>query len=68
MEIVVTEARADGRLEQMLLGLPMDVLCKPDCKGLCMVCGQDRNANDCGHEQKVPDPRWSALKNIKLPN
>jgi uncharacterized protein len=59
----------DGVLrEQMLLGLPMDVLCKPDCKGLCVVCGQDRNQVDCGHEQKVPDPRWSALKNLKLPN
>jgi len=54
--------------EQILLNLPMDVLCKPECKGLCSVCGQDLNEKDCGHEQKVPDPRWAALKNLKLPN
>ena len=27
--------------EQILLNLPLDVLCKPDCKGLCTVCGQE---------------------------
>lgn len=59
----------DGVLrEQLLLNLPLDVVCKDDCKGLCATCGQDLNVKDCGHEQKVPDPRWSALKDIKLPN
>jgi uncharacterized protein len=54
--------------EQLLLSLPMDIVCKPDCKGLCSVCGQDLNERDCGHDRTVPDPRWSALKNLKLPN
>jgi uncharacterized protein len=54
--------------EQIVLALPMDVLCKPDCLGLCAVCGQDRNQVNCEHDQRPPDPRWAALKGIKLPN
>ena len=52
--------------EQILLALPMDTLCKDDCKGLCTVCGQDLNHKECGCQRKVSDPRWAALKNIKL--
>lgn len=57
-----------GRIvrEQILLALPMDGLCKDDCKGLCTVCGQDLNVKDCGCQRKVADPRWAALKDIKL--
>jgi len=54
--------------EQILLSLPMDLLCKDDCKGLCPVCGQDLNAAECGHDRRSVDPRWSALKNLELPN
>lgn len=52
--------------EQVLLALPMNVVCREDCKGLCAVCGEDRNTKDCGHEQRVLDPRLMALKDIKL--
>jgi uncharacterized protein len=52
--------------EQVLLALPMNVVCREDCKGLCAVCGEDRNTKDCGHEQRVLDPRLAALKDIKL--
>ncbi len=53
--------------EQLLLGLPaIEPLCKEACKGLCAVCGQDLNEKDCGHGGKQPDPRWSALKNLKV--
>lgn len=52
--------------EQVLLALPMNVVCREDCKGLCAVCGEDRNVKDCGHEQRVLDPRLAALKDIKL--
>jgi uncharacterized protein len=54
--------------EQIVLGLPLDVLHAPDCKGLCVVCGQDRNTVDCGHDQKTPDPRWAELGKLKLKN
>jgi uncharacterized protein len=52
--------------EQVLLALPMDVVCGEDCKGLCPVCGQNRNEKPCQCETKVTDPRWMALKDIKL--
>jgi uncharacterized protein len=52
--------------EQVLLALPMSLLCREACKGLCTVCGMDLNETECGCERKPPDPRWAALKDIKL--
>ncbi len=52
--------------EQVLLALPMDAVCKEDCKGLCPVCGQNLNERECSCERKVIDPRLASLKNIKL--
>ncbi|MBE2254377.1 MAG: DUF177 domain-containing protein [Myxococcus sp.] len=55
--------------EQVLLALPVTVLCREDCKGLCPTCGQDLNENDCGHsEKKDIDVRLAKLKDIKLKN
>lgn len=34
--------------EQIILGTPMQPLCAAGCRGLCPVCGQDRNERDCG--------------------
>ena len=36
-------------LTDMLLSLPTKVLCREDCKGLCMVCGCDLNEKQCDH-------------------
>jgi uncharacterized protein len=33
--------------EAMLLALPMRPLCREDCRGLCAVCGADRNTEAC---------------------
>jgi uncharacterized protein len=52
--------------EQVLLALPLYVVCKDDCKGLCSVCGQNLNERECGCERKMVDPRLAALKDIKL--
>lgn len=52
--------------EQLLLALPMDALCKDDCKGLCQVCGTNLNVDPCSCDRHIPDPRWAGLKNIKL--
>ena len=52
--------------EQVLLALPMDALCRDDCKGLCQVCGGNLNEKECGCDRHVPDPRWAGLKKIKL--
>jgi len=50
--------------EQLLLALPTRALCTAECKGLCPICGADRNADACGCETKEVDPRWAGLKAI----
>ena len=44
------------------LGLPMKPLCREGCRGLCPVCGGNRNVTPCACEQRGPDPRWTPLK------
>jgi uncharacterized protein len=51
--------------EQILLNVPEQVFCKPDCKGLCPKCGANRNLIDCKCDLNEIDPRWAALKNWK---
>jgi uncharacterized protein len=50
--------------EQVLLALPAKTLCKPDCKGLCPRCGQNRNQIACSCGEGVTDPRWNTLAEI----
>jgi DUF177 domain-containing protein len=51
-----------------VLALPPRILCRPDCAGLCPVCGESLNDADPGdHEHDTAtDPRWSKLKELKL--
>jgi len=51
--------------EQVLLSLPVRTLCKPDCKGLCPRCGQNRNSQDCSCDEGPSDPRWEALSGLR---
>ena len=46
-----------------LLEIPLQPLCRPDCKGLCQECGQNLNESDCGH-RPAPDSPFSALKDL----
>jgi len=39
----------DAAREVLLLELPMAPLCRDDCRGLCPVCGADRNVEACSH-------------------
>lgn len=50
--------------EYMFLEVPISPLCKPDCKGLCPVCGENRNETSCDHDHESIDPRLSALKSL----
>ena len=36
--------------DYILIEIPINPVCKPDCKGLCDICGVNRNIEDCGHE------------------
>jgi uncharacterized protein len=50
--------------EYALLEIPISPLCRPDCKGLCPVCGQDLNIRDCGHRPHEDESPFSSLKNL----
>ncbi len=53
--------------DALALGLPAQIVCREDCKGLCGVCGE--NLNEAGAEhvhEREPDPRWAALRELKL--
>lgn len=50
--------------DAIILALPMRVLCREDCKGLCVVCGNNRNEKECGCETGDTDPRWRALTGV----
>ncbi|MCI5780069.1 MAG: DUF177 domain-containing protein [Lentisphaeria bacterium] len=62
------EVGSDVRAE-LLLELPMNPRCRPDCRGLCPVCGADRNTQECAC---VPDAApggaspWGALDALNL--
>ena len=47
------------------VALPMQPLCRPDCRGLCPSCGQDLNQRACGCAAEE-DSRWSALEQLVL--
>jgi uncharacterized protein len=54
--------------DSLVLALPFQLLCRPDCKGLCPVCGvslNDVDPADHRHEAE-PDPRWAKLRELKL--
>lgn len=49
---------------ELLLNLPMKVLCKEDCKGICNRCGANLNHGECGCDRSSPDPRMSVIQDI----
>jgi uncharacterized protein len=51
--------------EQLLLALPVKQVCRAECKGLCPHCGKDLNTESCDCAASMPDPRWSALEDIR---
>ncbi len=52
--------------DAVVLEMPFSPLCRPDCLGLCPICGGDRNLGECpGHQ--ATDPRWAALEGLVLP-
>ena len=58
-------AIADILREQVLLALPMKVLCRVDCKGLCPVCGTNLNTGACSCPREEFSPHMDVLAEIK---
>ena len=52
--------------EQVLLALPMQRVCSDLCKGICPVCGRNRNETACDCKMETVDDRWGALRNLEL--
>ena len=50
--------------EYVLLEIPISPLCKVDCKGLCLICGNNLNESTCKHEDETGDPRLASLKTL----
>jgi len=56
---------ADVLSEQVLLSVPMKVICRSDCRGLCASCGVNLNHEDCRCETHAMDPRMAPLARLK---
>lgn len=54
----------DVVMNNIYLALPLKVLCKEDCKGLCQDCGKNLNEGQCNCTHEEVDPRLSALKDM----
>ncbi|MGH2943590.1 MAG: YceD family protein [Solirubrobacteraceae bacterium] len=53
--------------DALALALPVQLLCRADCAGLCPVCGVDLNAAGPEHaHERAPDPRWAKLGEIRF--
>jgi uncharacterized protein len=39
--------------QEILLHFPDFPICSPKCKGLCNICGANKNDKDCGHEAEI---------------
>ena len=50
--------------DEFYLAMPMKPLCRPDCKGLCPVCGANRNREACTCRAEWVDPRMEPLKKL----
>lgn len=52
--------------EEFVLALPVKPLCKPECKGLCSMCGKNLNEGSCSCAQDEGDPRLAALRGLNV--
>ena len=49
---------------EVLMGWPLKILCKEDCKGICSRCGKNLNEGPCGCAEEPKDPRMAAISDI----
>jgi uncharacterized protein len=50
--------------EALILSLEMKPLCSETCRGLCPICGTNRNERSCNCKQEDIDPRWEGLRRL----
>jgi len=62
-----TEIEIDDDVRQMvMLSVPMKSLCNNECKGLCVLCGQNLNYSSCSCEPEFSDSQFIELKKLKF--
>ncbi|HLC21226.1 MAG TPA: DUF177 domain-containing protein [Candidatus Methylomirabilis sp.] len=51
--------------ENVLLNLPLQPLCRAECRGLCSRCGVNLNETSCQCRVQEPDPRLRPLQHLR---
>ena len=51
--------------DELTLALPLNPLCRADCKGMCARCGRELNDGACDCTEETSDPRWAALDEVR---
>jgi len=68
--ILPSEARAfdilQDAVDALLLAVPVKILCKESCMGLCPSCGKNLNDGHCSCAPESGDSLWEALENIRF--
>ena len=64
-ETAALDVRSWAR-DALALALPTQIVCGSDCAGLCAVCGENLNRSPDHAHEREPDPRWAALRELKL--
>lgn len=52
--------------DALVLALPVQIVCREDCRGLCAICGENLNENPSHAHEPEPDPRWAKLSELDL--
>jgi uncharacterized protein len=54
--------------DEILLAVPMTAICRPDCAGICPICGGNRNLTPCDCEKRAlaATSKLGVLAKIKL--
>lgn len=58
----------DDVRQTLLLAVPLKVVCREECRGLCPTCGTDLNTGVCCCREEPSDHRWDALNSLRTKN
>lgn len=53
--------------DNVVLAFPLQPVCRPDCAGLCQVCGENRNETSCTCQTTAGDARFALLQQLRFP-
>jgi uncharacterized protein len=62
--LAVIDLAEDVR-QTIILAVPLKLLCKSSCKGLCPRCGRNLNLGNCTCSDEPGDSRWEALRSLR---